>query len=132
MKIRSLLLVVGLFAFSVQAQTFVFNSGSSTTVTSPAGITTINRNGNGYTVIGPGGVTLVNEFGNGNYNVVGPDGFASVFSNGSGGYTIIGNVDLVPIVPNGSATNGFIAIGNDESTSALLPLAGGVLWLLGN
>jgi hypothetical protein len=132
MKIRSLLLVGGLFAFSVQAQTFVFNNGSSTTVTSPAGVTTINRNGNGYTVIGPRGVTLVNEFGNGNYNVIGPDGFTSVLSNGSGGYTIIGDADVIPIVPNGPAANGFTAIGNDGLTSELLPMGDGGLLLLGN
>ncbi|UOD50959.1 hypothetical protein [Orrella daihaiensis] len=117
----------------IQAQTFVFNNGSNTTISSPSGVTTINRIGNGYTVISPKGVTTVNQFGNGNYNIVGPDGVTSVFSNGSGSYTVIGDAHVVPIVPNGAAAGGgFTAIDGQGFTSEIVPMGDGGLLLIGD
>lgn len=125
--------LVAVFSLPVAAQTYVFNNGPSTTISSPSGITTINRTGNGYTVIGPKGVTMVNRYGNGNYNIVGPDGFTSVFSNGSGGYTVVGDanvVPVVPVVPNGS--DGFTAIGSDGSIGEIMPAGDGGLLFIGD
>lgn len=116
-----------------QAQTFVFNHGSSTTVTSPSGVTTIHRTGNGYTVVAPNGVTTVNRFGDGQYNVVGPGGFTSVFPNGSGGYTVIGDAAVVPIIPNpGDQATGFTAVGRDGSSREIVPFGDGGLLMIGD